>query len=345
MKFEPILSWWFLAVLFAPLAIWLVYDVLRNILRKKRPFHGRVYWRFVGLLSCLVVIAIGPSIPGARAQAGVINLDVIIAIDRTTSISAEDYDGQHPRLEGVKHDVLQLVERVKGARIALVTFDSSARINVPFTNDTSAVTMAIKVLDQEVSTYSKGSTIDLPIETIERLLNQSKAAHPERGRLVFYIGDGEQTDAASTPKSFASLQPLLNGGAVLGYGTTTGGRMKYYYGYQGYGWDDTATEYIKDYSTYSSSGFSDAVSVINESNLRTIADDLGVTYLHRTSLDQSLDEVVDASKLKVVGDTHREVVGYTSLYWIAATVLAALLLWWLVDLWTPIRQGLKKGVA
>lgn len=345
MRLEPVLSWWLLAVLFAPLVVWLVYDAVRKVLRKKRPLQGWAYWRFVGLLICLAVIAVGPAIPGAKAQAGVINLDVIIAIDRTTSISAEDYDGQRPRLEGVKHDVLQLVERVKGARIALVTFDSSARVNVPFTNDTSAVTMAVKVLDQEVSTYSKGSTIDLPIETIGRLLNQSKTAHAERGRLVFYIGDGEQTDPTSTPKSFASLRPLVNGGAVLGYGTTTGGRMKYYYGYQGYGGDDDATGYIRDYSKYSSAGVVDAVSVINESNLKTIADDLGVTYLHRTSFNQSLDEIVDASKLKVVGDTHREVVGYTGLYWIAATVLAALLLWWLVDLWTPIRQGLRKGVA
>lgn len=91
--------------------------------------------------------------PRGSAPAGVINLDVILVVDRTTSISAEDYDGQKPRLEGVKSDLLSLIERLKGARIALITFDSSARISVPFTSDGSAAATALRALDQEVSTY------------------------------------------------------------------------------------------------------------------------------------------------------------------------------------------------
>lgn len=341
MKFELLLPWWLLILIFAPVLAWFIWDGIRALRKKQRPFQGHTYWRLVGISICLALIAIGSSIPGDRAPAGVINLDVVLVVDRTASISAEDYDGQKPRLEGVKSDLLQLIDRVKGARIALVTFDTSARINVPFTSDSSAAATAIKALDQEVSIYSKGSSIDMPIDMITKLLNQSKQKYPDRGRLVFYAGDGEQT-ADSTPKSFTSIKPLINGGAVLGYGTSAGGKMKTYYGYQGYGYDGIGSEYLEDLTAYSASGYPLAVSRIDETNLKNIANDLGVTYLHRTTASQPLNEVVDGSKLKVVGDTHREVLHYVSLYWIFAAVIGVLLLWWLLDLSKPLRSGLRK---
>lgn len=344
MKFEPLMAWWLIAALFIPIIAWFIWDGIRALRKKPRPFHGFTYWRLIVIAACLAFIAAGPSIPGDRAAAGVINLDVVLVVDRTASVSAEDYDGQRPRLEGVKSDLIKLVNRVKGARIALVTFDSAARINVPFTSDTTSIVTAVSTLDQEVSLYSKGSSIDMPIDTITKLLNQSKTKYPERGRLVFYVGDGEQT-SDTTPKSFASIKPLINGGAVLGYGTSEGGKMKTYYGYQGYGYDGIGSEYIEDLTTYSASGFQLAVSKIDETNLKKIASDMGVVYLHRTALSQSLDEIVDGSKLQVVGDTHREVLRYVSLYWIAAVVITAALLWWLFDTARSLRVGLRKDAS
>ena len=42
---------------------------------------------------------------------------------------------------------------------------------------------------------------------------------------MFYLGDGEQT-AAGEPPPFTIPAGLIHGGAVLGYGTADGGRMK-----------------------------------------------------------------------------------------------------------------------
>lgn len=341
MRFEPLLSWWILGLLFVPIVGWFLWDLIRKLRKKPRPFQGRAYWRLLGITVCLAAIALGPSIPGDRAPAGAVNLDVILVVDRTPSISAEDYDGQKTRLEGVQSDLLKLIDTIKGARIALVTFDSSARINVPFTSDNSATATAIKALDQQSFVYSEGSSIDLPIDMMTKLLQQSQQKYPERGRLIFYVGDGEQT-SKSTPKSFASLKPLVNGGAVLGYGTSQGGKMKTYYGYQGLGYDGIGNEYIEDLTSPSTSGFNVAVSKIDETNLKSIASDMGVTYVHRTALNQSLDEIVDGSKLQVVGDTHREVLRYVSLYWVFAVIIGVLLVWWLLDLWGPARLGLRK---
>lgn len=341
MKFEPLMAWWLLAVVFVPVIAWFIWDGIRALQKRSRPFSGLAYWRLVALAVCLVLIAIGPSIPGDRAAAGAINLDVVLVVDRTASVSAEDYDGEKPRLEGIKDDLIQLVDRLKGARISLVTFDSAARINVPFTSDGTSIKTAINTLDQEVSLYSKGSSIDMPIDMIVKLLNQSKSKYPDRGRLVFYAGDGEQTSTVA-PKSFESIQPLINGGAVLGYGTQTGGKMKTYYGYQGYDYDGIGSEYVEDLTAYSANGYELAVSKIDENNLKQIASDMGVVYLHRTSSSQSLDDIVDGSKLQVIGDTHREVLHYVSLYWVIAIVVSILLLWGLLDVLGSLRAGLRK---
>jgi Ca-activated chloride channel family protein len=150
MRLEPLFAWWVVALIFAPFIIWLVWLTIR-LVRKDPSVRLVGLFRAVGIVVCLALIAIGPSIPGGKAPAGMVNLDVVIVIDRTASISAEDYDGDKPRLEGVKRDVLMTIEALKGARIALVTSDTEVNVRVPFTSDSSAVSTAVRVLDQEVA--------------------------------------------------------------------------------------------------------------------------------------------------------------------------------------------------
>lgn len=327
-------------VLFVPLALWLILIAIRHK-KNRRLTSSRSYWRLVAICAGLLLIALGPSIPGEKTPAGMLNLDVIIIVDRTASISAEDYDGAKPRLEGVKSDLLSLVKTLSGARIALITFDSAARLNVPFSTDSSAAATAVATLDQEMWLYSRGSNIGMPVELVTKLLKQSKTQHPDRGRLVFYVGDGEQTDS-STPTSFSSIKSLVNGGAVLGYGTEQGGKMKQYSGYSQYE-GSFGQKYIEDFSGATfSSGSTDAVSKIDEKNLKTIASDMNVPYVHRTSLSQSMDDVVAQSRAETIADTHREVARYMSMYWIVAIVLCVLLLWWLIDDAKLIHSGLAK---
>lgn len=342
MRLEPLFAWWVVALIFAPFIIWLVWLTIR-LVRKDPSVRLVGLFRAVGIVVCLALIAIGPSIPGGKAPAGMVNLDVVIVIDRTASISAEDYDGDKPRLEGVKRDVLMTIEALKGARIALVTSDTEVNVRVPFTSDSSAVSTAVRVLDQEVAGRSKGTSIDMPVDTVVTLLKKSKDQYPEKGRLIFYVGDGEQTTGES-PKSFSDIKPLINGGAVLGYGTEKGGRMKTYYGYQ----DDTykpINPYIEDLTSYSAEnnyGFSEAISKIDQKNLQKIADDIGIKYNHRTSLSQPIDQIVSDSNMQTVADNHRQVMFYVNLYWVAALVLVVLLLWWLLDVSDVVRNGIRK---
>ncbi len=161
--------------------------------------------------------------------------------------------------------------------------------------------------------YARGSRLDRPIAAMARLLPRTEDG--SRYSVAFFLSDGEQT-AEGDPPDFRSLAPSISAGAVLGYGSDEGGRMRIYTGR-----DSLLDQYIQDPETGE-----DAVSRIDEATLRGIADDLGVDYLHRTSpggLGDLAAGIADNAEQERAGT--RE--GDRRLYWVAAFGVVALVLW------------------
>ena len=204
-----------------------------------------------------------------------------------------------------------------GARFALMTFDIDTTLRLPLTSDGAAVSAAADTLRPETSVWSRGSSITIASTQLRTALERGRDTHPERARLVFYLGDGEQT-AAQDPRPFDVDGQLINGGAVLGYGTAAGGRMAITAAFE--------TGDIIDPSTGKP-----AVSVIDEKQLATIAKQLGVPYVHRTTDDGGLG-IVGSIQLKELAPLRAtesaEIVGGRSeLGWIALLLVALLAAW------------------
>jgi len=269
--------------------------------------------RITGIVALLLFIALDPAIDGGRVAALRSDADVLFVVDTTGSMGAEDYDGAHQRFDGVRADIMALVDEFPGAHFALVTFDTTERIVVPWTTDVGAFETAVSLLRQERTMYARGSRLDRPIDAIARLVPRSDDG--SRFPVVFFLSDGEQTVEADPP-DFRSLAPSIDDGAVLGYGTGEGGRMRIYTDR-----DSLLDQYIQDPETGE-----DAVSRIDEGVLRGIADDLGVEYLHRTG-PGGLDDLAGA----IADDAQRERAGTRDgdrrLYWLAAFGIVALALW------------------
>lgn len=266
--FNPLLPW---AVLI-PVTVLVVAGCLTlAVLTAERRIHWLVR------AAAVVVLALAFTRPGtpvtAVAERNGAALDVFVVVDVTASMAAEDWDGDAPRLQGVSEDVTRLVEQAPDARFSLITFAASSQTVLPLTTDDSAMRSALDVLSPEVTLYSSGSSVTSARDHLIERLEKSQEARPDSARLVFYVGDGEQTSGAE-PESMAEVGKLIDGGAVWGYGTDGGGRMQETYGY----WSDQEAEYIQDPETRS-----DAISTIDEGNLQRIADDMGVDYVHRTA--------------------------------------------------------------
>ncbi|HEY9357943.1 MAG TPA: VWA domain-containing protein [Arthrobacter sp.] len=321
MTLQPVLPAWIMLPLVAAVVLFLVWQFINAHRGSSRLEPGfRRDWLLRGLLVLLVLgAALRPGIPGGSAEAATADMNVFFVVDTTSSIAAEDYGDSRPRLEGARADIMAIAEELAGARFSLITFDTNAAVRMPLTTDTSALDTLVTVLEPQVAAYSKGSSVTVAAKVLDERLRAARETHPERPRIVFYLGDGEQT-SGKAPAPMRLDAGLVTGGAVLGYGTAEGGRMKEN---TGPGPDEDAG-YIPDRS---GGGGRDALSLIDEGQLRKIATDLGVPYVHRSAGDAAAPMLQDAdpgSLQRGEGDGSLE--GRTELYWILAAGAFALAL-------------------
>jgi Ca-activated chloride channel family protein len=316
MTFTPLFA---VSVLIPVLAVLLALTIWQA-LRQRRSPHARDWAARVLLVLLVVVVAFRPSLgggaPSSSAEGG---LEVYFVVDTTSSMVAEDYGSTDaPRLSGVRADISAIAQELTGAEFALITFDSTALQRMPLTSDLTALRSAVTVMTQEVTGFSSGSSIDAPKDLLDQVLADAAELRPDRPRVVYYFGDGEQT-AETEPGSFESIAADITGGAVLGYGTEDGGRMLSFDGY-----NDEYSEpagYIQDFSL---SPPADAISRIDEENLNTIAEQLGVGYDRREVGDTiaALTAGIEVDSARITQDQGR---APFELYWIAAVGIAALL--------------------
>ncbi len=313
MTFLPVLPLWLLV----PIALAAVVFVVWSLVRAESG--ERVAWGIrIGLVVACGLLALRPGIPSGSANAVVTDLDVLIVVDSTTSITAEDWGESSPRLEGVRADVEHIIDAYPGARFSLVTFDNHATQRLPLTTDVDAVFSSLEVLRPPTTSYARGSDIAEAAPLVAEVAERAANRDPDRSRIVFYFGDGEQT-AEGEPGSFADAAGAVDGGAVYGYGTADGGRMRVVDGFDG----------VTEYLTYEGA---DALSMIDEDNLRTVAEELGVPYEHRTAA--SAPTVPDPPPVATQAAEANSFGARTELSWAVALVVGALAL---IDLGRAVR--------
>lgn len=304
-QLQPLIPIWAVVLIFAPLL------VLSVVLLIRRP-RQRIDWlRRALLVALLVVVAIRPITPIEAEQTERMDANVFFVVDRTGSMNAEDYDGEQPRLDGVKEDMREVMSMTEGARYSIIGFDSTATSQLPLTTDAGAAEAWIDTLDTETTDYSRGSNVDRPLTTLAQSVSDAREDDPGSSVLVYFLSDGENTDEEES-ESFSPLSSQVDGGGVLGYGTDEGAPMK----------ASGSDEYITD-----SSG-AEGISTIDQEQLETIAGDMGVPYLHRTAPDEPIEGTMDGVTLSPVPtESSARVPSFDDWYWIAAIPLAALMIW------------------
>ncbi|WP_193312841.1 vWA domain-containing protein [Georgenia subflava] len=295
--------------------------------RRTRDGTSTSWLRRGAMVLCTLVIGLAPAVP-AETQRVETNAEVFFVVDRTGSMAAEDYDGARPRLDGVRHDLVAVMNAVPGARYSVIAFDSQATRQLPLTTDGRAVRTWAETLRQEITFYSAGSTIDRPVRALTGALEGAAERNPANVRLVFFLSDGENTDgddssATGETVGYGHLAPLVDGGAVLGYGTAQGGQMRSYDGTDATG-PGTDAPYITDDTQ---PGSPPAVSRIDERNLRQVAEGLGVQYSHRIAPTPVDDLVAGIDIEEIASDGRRDLSTYRDVYWPAAALLAVLVAW------------------
>jgi len=202
--FQPVLPVFLILLLcagVAGVAVWMLVRAPRaggEVVTDRRALAvHRSLWalRLMMVLACAVML-LRPGLPGGSTQTLATDTDIVLVVDTTASIVAEDWDDGSPRIDGVRADVRALVEEYPGARFALLTSDAAAQLRIPLTTDTTALLGSLDVLRPEVTSQSRGSSIGVAAPLLSETLAAAAESSPDRSRMVFYFGDGEQTTGA-----------------------------------------------------------------------------------------------------------------------------------------------------
>ena len=278
MKLFPIIPIWLMIIISLIMIIYVL-------------FRYRFDYIKIGIIILLFIINMRIMIPRSKINTENNNLDILFVIDNTISMVAEDYNGNNTRLSAVKKDMKKITEAFAGARFSVITFNNTAKIVTPYTRDINLTEEAIDIINPIDEYDARGSSLNTPYDMIIESLKNSKKKE-DRVRIIFFVSDGEITNK-DTLKSYKKIKKYIQDGAVLGYGTSDGGRMKVY---------DVLDEDYKYLHTYDASyNKIDAVSKIDENNLKKIAKDLNVDYIHMDK-SSNLNKTIKKISKKVVSE-------------------------------------------
>ncbi len=148
--------------------------------------------------------------------------DIAIAVDVSESMLATDIEPN--RLTRAKREIIDLIENLRGDRIALVSFSGSAIVEVPLTSDYKAFQSYLEVLDPNFSPI-KGSNIKVALQTSIELLTRVSGTKSSKDKAVIIITDGE--DSSNAYEEIKVLAEKSNVGIyVIGIGTEKGAELK-----------------------------------------------------------------------------------------------------------------------
>ena len=246
-----------------------------------------------------------------------LNCYCIIVVDDTLSMMAEDYngsDGKVTRMDGAKADIEYITKNLAGAKFCVVDFNNDVNLLAPFTDDAHYIKSVIDDMYPLVDYHATGTNINVCRNLLGQMINDAKLLN-DGHVVVFFLTDGENTDDHQLD-SFAEVADGIEGGAVMGYGTTKGGQMHYF--------DELHNEtvLVEDKRTYP---YKPAVSCIDESNLRQLSKDLGISYVHMDE-SEDIDFVInDVMKLLDAKTEESLEYGYADVYFWFVIPLAVLL--------------------
>ena len=268
-------------------------------------------WLLVTVAALLLVVAASRVVLGSDDQAparsaGDTEANVFLVVDRSPDMAVRDLDGR-TRMEVARDDLEALVDRYPHARFAVIGFAAGPSLDWPL----SADTWSLRPVLDTITPYAYGpdavtQTNAGAASTVLRYqLISAVQQYPRATTLVFYLGAGAP-ESELPAREFTPPEGAVDGGAVLGYGTTEGGAIP---------------------------GTDIERSAVDEATLRGVADQLAVPYVARTDSGPLVAELPDGGGADDAMATASA--GGTETYWLPALGAAVLIL---IELYLVLRD-------
>ncbi|HET6527800.1 MAG TPA: VWA domain-containing protein [Balneolaceae bacterium] len=236
---DPFYLWFLLIIPFLAAANWWY---TKQLDEKRQKFFGselfeklrKGFWplgkkvQMVSLyigLALLIIAASGPKIGTEVREVKRQGVDLLIALDLSASMNAEDV--KPSRLEKAKYEINRLIDRLNGDRVGLIVFTGEAFLQSPMTLDYSALRLFLNIAETDQmpsSTTNFAAAMEAAAEAFQTAEGDknSKAA-----KVLLIVSDGENQGGAYDE----ALQQLLEQNVsiyTLGIGTEAGTTIPIY---------------------------------------------------------------------------------------------------------------------
>ena len=136
----------------------------------------------------MIIALLGPSFGSSKKEIKVIGKDIMIAIDLSESMNANDI--QPSRLEKIKFELKKIIDEFSSDRIGIIMFSNEAYIQCPLTYDKNALNLFIETLNTELVPNS-GTDFGPPLDlSLDKLLT-NKIQENDKSKIIILISDGE----------------------------------------------------------------------------------------------------------------------------------------------------------
>jgi Ca-activated chloride channel family protein len=149
------------------------------------------------VLVALVLAAAGPRIGGDTVEVKQEGIAIVITIDISSSMLAEDFAPSN-RLEVAKRQAVGFIRGRTADRIGLVAFAGEALTQVPVTLDYPVIEQA--VMDLKIGSLEDGTAIGSGLATAVNRLRRA----PDKSKVILLLTDGENNKGLIDPRTAAA---------------------------------------------------------------------------------------------------------------------------------------------
>jgi Ca-activated chloride channel family protein len=242
--------------------------LVQALISNYSPTNFLLKFMFFALaLAAVIVASANLQKPGAMDDIQRKGVDVVIAIDVSKSMLAEDIKPN--RLERARQLVYKLMDQLPNDRVGLVLFAGRAYLQMPLTTDHGAARMYIQQAGPEV-VPTQGTIISEALRASNSAFNSKE----RKFKSIVLISDGEDHDPQAVPLA----QQLAGDGVMIntvGIGSAEGAPIM----------DPTTNEYKKDENGNT------VVSRLNEAELQQLAGATKGIYVKLNEVDDAVNAI------------------------------------------------------
>ena len=145
-------------------------------------------WLLAGALAAAAVALAGPRVGTALREGQQESLDLLIALDVSDSMRAEDIAPS--RLERAKLEIERVVEARRGDRVGLVVFAGEAFLQCPLTTDRGALRLFLDAAAPDQVSV-QGTDFARALAVADRAFDAAAEGQDQRPRALLVVSDGE----------------------------------------------------------------------------------------------------------------------------------------------------------